>query len=160
LKDQRESFEWKVFGIFSGLSRVMSISPDSVGDWIDYSPSERSITYRMNKNYIATIQNRDPIPYDNDSVLSSLPADLYVHHIFTYLTAEELFSVRSVCKEWLRHVKQTWHSTFKREMYFQLLVSEFRKDLEFCYKCFQLRDPLYQKLSVLMHAIIEIIDWN
>jgi hypothetical protein len=76
----------------------------------------------MSQNYNMTIKNEDPLYFDRISSLSKVPTDLYVNHIFPYLTAAELFSVRSVCKEWLENVKESWHSTFKREMFVQLLA--------------------------------------
>lgn len=69
-----------------------------------------------------TIKNDDPVSYDLTSTLRNVPANLFTSHIFPYLTAYELFRVREVCKEWLNHVKDSWHSTFKREMYIQLLA--------------------------------------
>ena len=44
------------------------------------------------------IRNEDPLYFDRDSALAALPADLFVNHIFPYLSASELFRVRSVCK--------------------------------------------------------------
>ena len=107
-----------------------------------------------------TIKNDDPVSFDLTSRLSKIPANTFIHHIFPYFTAWELFRLRGVCKEWLSYVKDSWHSTFKREMYIQLLACEFCKDIEFYYKCIQLRNPFFQKLSLLMHALIEIIEWN
>jgi len=57
-------------------------------------------------------------------------------------------------------VKESWHATFKREMFVQLLACEFCKDIEFYYKTIQLRNPFFQKLSLLIHALIEIINWD
>ena len=45
-------------------------------------------------------------------------------------------------------------------MYIQLLAGEFCKDIEFFYKCIQLRNPFFQKLSLLLHALIDIIEWD
>ena len=59
----------------------------------------------MSKNYIMTIKNEDPISYDLTSQISKVPSALMVNHLFPFLTAHELFRVRSVCKEWLRDVK-------------------------------------------------------
>lgn len=42
----------------------------------------------------------------------------------------------------------------------QLLACEFCKDIEFYYKLIQLRNPFFQKLSLLIHALIEIINWE
>lgn len=42
----------------------------------------------------------------------------------------------------------------------QLLASEFCKEIEFHFKMLQLRNPFYQKLSLLLHALIEIIQWE
>lgn len=114
----------------------------------------------MSKNYVMTIKNDDPVAYDLTSSVAKVPSALFVHHVFPYLTACELFSVRGVCKEWLGLVKDSWHATFKREMYVQLLAGEFCKDIEFFYKCIQLRNPFFQKLSLLLHALIEIIEWE
>jgi len=44
-------------------------------------------------------------------------------------------------------------------MFVQLLACEFCKDIEFYYKTIQLRNPFFQKLSLLIHALIEIIQW-
>ncbi len=41
----------------------------------------------------------------------------------------------------------------------QLLASEFCKEIELYFKLLQLRNPFYQKLSLLLHALIEIIQW-
>lgn len=68
----------------------------------------------MTRNYIMTIKNDDPVLYDLTSNVSKVPSNLFIHHIFPYLTAWELFRARSVCKEWLGLVKDSWHSTFKR----------------------------------------------
>ena len=57
-------------------------------------------------------------------------------------------------------MKEAWHATFKREMFVQLLACEFCKDIEFFYKTIQLRNPFFQKLSLLIHALIEIIQWE
>lgn len=108
----------------------------------------------MTKNYIMTIKNDDVVSYDLASTLSKVPANLFVNHILPYLTAEELFRARQVCKEWYGYVKDSWHATFKREMYIQLLATEFCKDIEFYYKCIQLRNPFFQKMSLLLHALI------
>lgn len=150
----------EVFGIFAGLSNISNISALALGNCLEYSSAERFIKFKMSKHYIMTIKNEDPASYDLSSRVSKVPASLYVNHVFPYLTAWELFRARSVCKEWLGHVKDTWHSTFKREMYVQLLAGEFCKDIEFFYKLIQLRNPFFQKLSLLLHALIEIIDWN
>jgi len=45
-------------------------------------------------------------------------------------------------------------------MFVQLLACEFCKDIEFYYKTIQLRNPFFQKLSLLIHALIEIINWD
>ena len=45
-------------------------------------------------------------------------------------------------------------------MFVQLLACEFCKDIEFFYKLIQLRNPFFQKLSLLIHALIEIISWD
>ena len=45
-------------------------------------------------------------------------------------------------------------------MYTQLLACEFCKDIEFFYKTIQLRNPFFQKLSLLIHALIEVIQWD
>jgi hypothetical protein len=45
-------------------------------------------------------------------------------------------------------------------MFVQLLACEFCKDIEFYYKTIQLRNPFFQKLSLLIHALIEIIQWD
>ncbi len=39
-------------------------------------------------------------------------------------------------------------------MFVQLLACEFCKDIEFYYKTIQLRNPFFQKLSLLIHALI------
>ena len=57
-------------------------------------------------------------------------------------------------------MREAWHATFKREMYTQLLACEFCKDIEFFYKTIQLRNPFFQKLSLLIHALIEVIQWD
>jgi hypothetical protein len=108
----------------------------------------------MSKNYIMTIKNEDEMCFDRTSVLRNVSGDLYTHHIFPYLTAVELFKVRGVCKEWMENVKEAWHSTFKREMFIQLMACEFCKEIEFYYKLIQLRNPFFQKVSLLMHALL------
>lgn len=45
-------------------------------------------------------------------------------------------------------------------MFIQLLACEFCKDIEFFYKLIQLRNPFFQKFSLLIHALIEIIQWE
>lgn len=45
-------------------------------------------------------------------------------------------------------------------MYIQLLAGEFCKDIQFFYKCIQLRNPFFHKLSLLLHALIQIIEWS
>jgi hypothetical protein len=45
-------------------------------------------------------------------------------------------------------------------MFVQLLACEFCKDIEFYYKTIQLRNPFFQKISLLIHALIEIISWD
>lgn len=45
-------------------------------------------------------------------------------------------------------------------MFVQLLACEFCKDIEFYYKTIQLRNPFFQKISLLIHALIEIINWD
>ncbi len=52
-----------------------------------------------------TIKSEDPLHFDTVSQLRKIPPELYTNHIFPYLTASELFKCRSVCKEWLDHVK-------------------------------------------------------
>jgi hypothetical protein len=42
-------------------------------------------------------------------------------------------------------------------MFIQLLAIEFYKDIEFFYKCIQLRNPFFQKISLFLRALIEII---
>lgn len=41
----------------------------------------------MTKNYIMTIKNDDPVSYDLTSRVSQVPSNLFVHHVFPYLTA-------------------------------------------------------------------------
>jgi len=76
-----------------------------------------------------TIKNGDPLYFDRTSRIAKVSGDLFVNHLFPYLSASELFNVRSVCKEWLDNVKDSWHATFKREMFVQLLACEFCKDI-------------------------------
>lgn len=76
----------------------------------------------MSKNYIMTIKNDDELSFDRSSVLSRVSSDLFIHKICPYLTAVELFKARAVCKEWMENVKEAWHSTFKREMFIQLMA--------------------------------------
>lgn len=45
-------------------------------------------------------------------------------------------------------------------MFIQLLACEFCKDIEFYYKMIQLRNPFFQKLSLLIHALVEIVQWD
>jgi hypothetical protein len=52
-----------------------------------------------------TIKSDDPFHFDTVSQFGKIPSELYTNHIFPYLTASELFKCRSVCKEWLDHVK-------------------------------------------------------
>lgn len=52
----------------------------------------------MTKNYIMTIKNEDPVSYDLTSRVAKVPANMFIHHIFPYLSAWELFRVRGVCK--------------------------------------------------------------
>lgn len=117
MSDDRE-----VFGIFAGLANLPNLSALALSNCLEYNASERFIKFKMSKNYIMTIKNEDPVSYDLTSTLKKVSANLYINQIFPYLTAWELFHVRSVCKEWLNHVKDSWHSTFKREMYIQLLA--------------------------------------
>lgn len=42
----------------------------------------------------------------------------------------------------------------------QIILSEFCKDIEEYYKLIQLRNLIYQKLTLLMHALSELIDWQ
>ena len=132
----------------------------ALSNCLEYNSNERYVKFKMSKNYIMTIKNDDPVSYDLNSTLARVPSSIFTNHIFPYLTALELFQARQVCKEWLGNVKDSWHSTFKREMYVQLLVGEFCKDIEFYYKCIQLRNPFFHKLSLLLHALIEIIEWE
>jgi hypothetical protein len=44
-------------------------------------------------------------------------------------------------------------------MYSQLLAAELCKDIEFYYKLLQMRNPFYQKMILLLHALIELIQW-
>ena len=76
----------------------------------------------MTANYIMTIKNEDPSYFDTTSSLKEVPSDAMINHVFPFLTAQELFSVRSVSKEWMDYVKEAWHATFKREMFNQLLA--------------------------------------
>ena len=76
----------------------------------------------MSQSYNMIIKNNDPYYIDNVSILRNVPSDLYINHIFPYLAASELFQMRAVCKEWLEGVKESWHATFKREMFIQLLA--------------------------------------
>lgn len=140
--------------MIQGLGNIPNLSALALGNCLEYNTSERYIKFKMSKNYVMTIKNDDPVAYDLASSVSRVPGNLFVHHILPYLTASELFGVRAVCKEWLGYVKDCWHSTFKREMYVQLLAGEFCKDIEFFYKCIQLRNPFFQKLSLLLHALI------
>ena len=55
----------------------------------------------MSQNYNMTIRNEDPLFFDRDSTVSSITSDLFVYHVFPFLSASELFSVRGVCKEWM-----------------------------------------------------------
>ena len=59
----------------------------------------------MSKNYIMTIKNDDELSYDRSSVLQNVSSDLFIHRIFPYLAAVELFKSRAVCKEWMENVK-------------------------------------------------------
>lgn len=68
----------------------------------------------MSQNYNMTIINEDPLFFDRDSTVSSIPSDLFVQHVFPFLPASELFRVRGVCKEWMESVREAWHATFKR----------------------------------------------
>ena len=45
-------------------------------------------------------------------------------------------------------------------MFVQLLACQFCKDIEFYYKIIQLRNPFFQKISLLIHALIQIISWE
>ena len=121
--------EKEVFGIFAGLANLPNLSTLALSNCLEYNASERFIKFKMSKNYVMTIKNDDPVSYDTTSNLRKVPSSLFISHVFPYLTATELFKARSVCKEWLSHVKDSWHSTFKREMYIQLLAGEFCKDI-------------------------------
>lgn len=111
-----------MFGLIEGLGNISNLSALALGNCLEYNTTERFIKFKMTKNYIMTIKNDDPVSYDLTSQVSKVPSSLFTHHVFPYLTALELFRVRSTCKEWLGLVKDSWHSTFKREMYTQLLA--------------------------------------
>jgi hypothetical protein len=127
---------------------------------VEYNQTERFLKFKMSDSYYMTIKSEDPYHFDNVSQFRKVPQETFVSHIFPYLTASELFMCRSVCREWFDYVKESWHATFKREMFIQLLACEFCKDIEFFYKTIQLRNPFFQKISLLIHALIEIINWE
>lgn len=68
---------------------------------LEYNSSERYIKFKMSHHYIMTIRNDDPLYFDRQSQLRRVPPELFVQHVFPFLTASELFGVRGVCKEWL-----------------------------------------------------------
>ena len=68
---------------------------------LEHSTADRCIKFKMSDNYNITIQSQDPLFHDTTSALRKVPSDLFIQHIFPYLTASELFQVRGVCKEWL-----------------------------------------------------------
>lgn len=41
----------------------------------------------------------------------------------------------------------------------QIILTEFCKDIEEFYKLIQLRNLVYQKLTVLMYALSDLIEW-
>jgi len=41
----------------------------------------------MSKNYVMTIKNDDPVAYDLTSSVAKVPSNIFVNHIFAYLTA-------------------------------------------------------------------------
>lgn len=41
----------------------------------------------MSQNYNMTIKNEDPLYYDKTSRVSALSSDIFVNHVFPYLTA-------------------------------------------------------------------------
>ena len=100
--------------MIQGLGNIPNLSALALSNCLEYNTSERYIKFKMSKNYVMTIKNEDPVSYDLTSIVAKVPSNLFVHHIFPYLTARELFQARGVCKEWLGLVKETWHSTFKR----------------------------------------------
>jgi len=101
--------------IFRCSSEVAWVPHESIaGKFIDYNSSERYITMKMGKKYHMTIRNMDQQYLDTTSKLSVLPKELFTKHIFQYLSAYELFSLRRVCKEWNEYVRDAWHSIFKR----------------------------------------------
>jgi hypothetical protein len=52
----------------------------------------------MGRRYNLTVKNDDPVSRDTTSILSRLPKEVFVHHIFPYFGAYELFGFRGVCK--------------------------------------------------------------
>ena len=52
----------------------------------------------MSKRYIMTIKNEDEVSFDRTSIMKDVSNDLFVHGVFPYLTAVELFKVRGICK--------------------------------------------------------------
>lgn len=45
-------------------------------------------------------------------------------------------------------------------MFIQLMACEFCKQIEHYYKLIQLRNPFFQKISLLMHALVQLIQWD
>lgn len=96
MKSNNDGLE--VFGLISGLGNLPNLSALALGNCLEYNAIQRFIKFKMTKNYIMTIKNDDPVQYDLTSRLAKIPGNIFVHHIFPYLTAWQLFRSRSVCK--------------------------------------------------------------
>lgn len=94
-----------MFRIFEGLANLPSLSSMAIQNCLEFNSEQRFIKFGMGKNYIMTITNEDPISFDLTSQLAKVAPALLIHNIFPFLTAQELFQVRGVCKEWLNNVK-------------------------------------------------------
>ena len=68
---------------------------------MEYNNVERYIRFKISQNYVMKIKNEDPASFDVSSKVKDVPSDMFVHHVFPFLTASELFRIRGVSKEWL-----------------------------------------------------------
>ncbi|KAL4480020.1 hypothetical protein ABPG74_020536 [Tetrahymena malaccensis] len=124
------------------------------------NPIDNSITFEMNDNYLIKIRSCEQIKYDKTSLCSKIPHFIFKEHIFPFLSSVELFRVRSVSPEWRELVREVWHKTFKRDMQEQLLATDLCKEIEAQFKLMHIRNPFFQKLNILIRAMIEVINWE
>ncbi|EAR92087.2 hypothetical protein TTHERM_00106880 (macronuclear) [Tetrahymena thermophila SB210] len=124
------------------------------------NPVENSITFEMNDNYLIKIKSCEHIKYDKSSLCSKIPHFIFKEHIFPFLSSVELFRVRSVSPEWRELVREVWHKTFKRDMQEQLLATDLCKEIEAQFKLMHIRNPFFQKLNLLIRAMVDVINWE